>query len=57
MKCLCILLVFKLEKFFNYKNENFMSIEKINYILDVVKNKKKDIDKEMQFISEEYKRK
>ena len=31
-----------------------MDIEKINYILDVAKNKKKEIDKEMEFISNEY---
>ena len=44
-----------IKKIINYKNENFMSIEKIIDILDVVKNKKNEIEKEMLFISVEFK--
>ena len=43
-----------IRKIINYKNENFMNIEKIGYILDSAKNKKKEIDKEMEFISREF---
>ena len=43
-----------IRKIINYKNQNFMNIEKITYILDVAKNKKNEIDKEMDFISREF---
>ena len=43
-----------IKKIINYKKHNFMNIEKINFILDVVKNKKKEVDKEMEFISNEF---
>ena len=43
-----------IKKVINYKNENFMKIEKISYLLDAVRNKKEEIDKEMSFISIEF---
>ena len=44
-----------MKKIINYKNVNFMSIEKIEYILDLTKNKKEEINSEMEFISNEFK--
>jgi aryl carrier-like protein len=38
-----------MKKIIDYKNVNFMNIENIEYILDLTKNKIKEIDKEMDF--------
>ena len=43
-----------IRKIIDFKNENFMKIDKINIILDMIKNKEEEINKEMNFISEEF---
>ena len=43
-----------MKQIINYKNENFLNIEKIDIILELLKTKKDEIEKEMEFISEEF---
>ena len=43
-----------IRKIIDFKNGNFMKIDKINIILDMIKNKEDEINKEMNFISEEF---
>ena len=39
-----------MKRIINFKDENFMKIDKINLILDRIKNKEEELDKEMNFI-------
>ena len=43
-----------MKKIIDFRNENFMKIEKINLILDIIKNKEDELDNEINFISEEF---
>ena len=43
-----------IKKIINYKNENFLKIEKIEKILNLLRTKKDEIEEEMKFISKEF---
>ena len=45
---------YSIRKIINFKNENFMNIKNIEYILDTAKKEEKNLDKEMQFITNEF---
>ena len=43
-----------MKQIINFSEENFLNIEKIDIILDLLKSKKDEIDKEMEFTSNEF---
>ena len=44
-----------IKKIINFKDEDYLKIQKIDVILELIKDKKDEIDKEMEFISNEFK--